>query len=367
MNKLKRAVVKEEFVALTGDLEKAIILNQFIYWSERINDFDKFIEEEKKRREKEGTEEVNISFQNGWIYKDMEELKEEIMFTCSISTMSRKLNDLVKEGWIHRRNNPDFKWDKRYQYRVDLSKISSDLFKIGYILQDYKVNIMELLKLPNLQNENTNFQNGNTSSQNEKTLNYANLQNASSSFQNENSNLQIENSDLQNEKAISKTTSNTTIDITSNNQSNEEENNGNNIYREKINKDRLIDVDTQIKNKGFKTFNDLSYDLSLHKEFYDYPYSEWIDTLKKALWEMYYYDDTKIKGKLVTRFDVITKLQNLTLDIVNSTIDKVIESSKSQEIQYPVAFIKTTLFNEIDEFYARTQAQVNYDIENGYV
>ena len=39
--KLKRVVIKEELFALTGDFKEAIILNQFIYWSERIRDFDK--------------------------------------------------------------------------------------------------------------------------------------------------------------------------------------------------------------------------------------------------------------------------------------------------------------------------------------
>jgi hypothetical protein len=48
MRKLKRVVIKEELVALTGDIIEAIILNQFLYWSERVEDFDKFIMEEKE-------------------------------------------------------------------------------------------------------------------------------------------------------------------------------------------------------------------------------------------------------------------------------------------------------------------------------
>jgi hypothetical protein len=45
--KLKRAVIKEEYVALTGSVDKALILNQFVYWSERVRDFDLFVKEEK--------------------------------------------------------------------------------------------------------------------------------------------------------------------------------------------------------------------------------------------------------------------------------------------------------------------------------
>lgn len=167
---LKRAVVKEEFVALTGDLEKAIILNQFIYWSERVKDFDQFINEEQGRNEREGLDDINIELQNGWIYKDMEELKGEIMVTSSISTMSRKLKELVERGWMDRRNNPKYKWDKRYQYRVNLIKITTDLFEIGYILQDYKINMAELLKNAILQNENSILQNENSDFHNDKAL-----------------------------------------------------------------------------------------------------------------------------------------------------------------------------------------------------
>ena len=49
MKPLKRVVIKEELVELTGDFRPALILNQFIYWSERMYDADKYIMEEKER------------------------------------------------------------------------------------------------------------------------------------------------------------------------------------------------------------------------------------------------------------------------------------------------------------------------------
>ena len=49
MKKLKRAVIKEELVELTGDFRPALILNQFIYGIERMYDTDKYILEEKER------------------------------------------------------------------------------------------------------------------------------------------------------------------------------------------------------------------------------------------------------------------------------------------------------------------------------
>ncbi len=132
----------------------------------------------------------------------------------------------------------------------------------------------------------------------------------------------------------------------------------------KDNKDRLIDIDKKIKEKGFISYDDLAYDLRLMKDYYDYPISEWIDSFKKALWEMYYYDDIKIRGKRISQFDAISKLQSLNIDMVITTIEKVIERSKEEKIQYPIAFLKTAIFNEIDEFSARIQAQVNYDLSD---
>ena len=35
--------------------------------------------------------------------------------------------------------NPKYKWDKTYQYRVNLYKIQLDLGKMGYVLEGYKL------------------------------------------------------------------------------------------------------------------------------------------------------------------------------------------------------------------------------------
>lgn len=142
------------------------------------------------------------------------------------------------------------------------------------------------------------------------------------------------------------------------------ENPANQENTNKNNKDRLTDIDIKIKEKGFINYNDLIYELRLEKDFYEYPISEWIDSFKKALWEMYYYENTKIRGKKVSQFDAIVKLQSLNIDMITTTIEKVIEKSKEEEIQYPIAFLKTAIFNEIDEFSARVQAQINYDFSD---
>ncbi len=145
MEALKRIVIKEELVALTGDYRKAIILNQFLYWTERVKDFDKFIIEEKLRYEKDG-EESSLKLQNGWIYKTSEELSEETMLGLSKSNIRLHIKSLIESGWIDERVNPNFKWDKTMQYRVNILKLQKDLYKLGYALEGYPLFFYEETK-----------------------------------------------------------------------------------------------------------------------------------------------------------------------------------------------------------------------------
>lgn len=135
-NELKRIVIKEEFVRLTGDMFRAIILNQFVYWSQRVRDIDRFISEEKKRMEYEASE-LNIKPTNGWIYKTADELLEETMLGISRQSVNRYVSALVEQGYLMCRNNPDHKWDRTKQYRVDFVKVRQDLAVLGYTLDGY--------------------------------------------------------------------------------------------------------------------------------------------------------------------------------------------------------------------------------------
>lgn len=133
---LKRILIKEELVALTGCYKKAILLGQMLYWSERIADHDKFIEEENIRRDKDD----QIDYRHGWIYKSSEQLSDETMMGLSKSNIRRILNELIEKGWMSQRTNPKFKWDRTMQYRVNLAIIDADLQLLGYNLEGFKRN-----------------------------------------------------------------------------------------------------------------------------------------------------------------------------------------------------------------------------------
>lgn len=159
MRKLKRAVIKEEFVELTGDQTEAILLNQLVYWTERIGfkRYNKWIEEESTRNIGDN----NIKeLEGGWIYKKIEEINDEIMSTVSDNTISRKLNNLKDKGYIFKRPNPENKWDKVFQYRINALKLIKDLEKLGYHLQDYKYSeVLQSLSLSKSQFEDSTCQN----------------------------------------------------------------------------------------------------------------------------------------------------------------------------------------------------------------
>lgn len=92
--RLKRIVIKEELASLIGDFKLAIILNQLIYWSERVKNFDKFMKEESNRCDKESTD-LDIELQNRWIYKTAEDLAEEILIGVSASNMRTQIKKVI--------------------------------------------------------------------------------------------------------------------------------------------------------------------------------------------------------------------------------------------------------------------------------
>lgn len=229
---LKKVVVREEFVALTGDFREAIILGQFIYWSQRTSDFDKYIAEENARIEKflnEEDQQEKLEPTNGWIYKTATELGEECMLITKTKGKSGQIGDntilgyidnLIKNGWIEKRNNPKYKWDKTMQYRVNLIKVFGDLLDIGYLLQDYKVGTqlyqqLQKTKMQTSKNENADSKNENQDAKNE--IQDSKIENQDSKNENQDAKNEIQSSE--NEEQYHRLPTDTTSDTTSENTS----------------------------------------------------------------------------------------------------------------------------------------------------
>lgn len=133
--KLKRVVIKEELVALTGNYVDAILLNQLLYWSERVKDFDLFMQQEA---ETESREPENQLF--GWIYKSFKELSDETMLGLVPNSIKTHLNNLCEKGFIFVRENRN-NWDRRKEYKINLKYIQKELILLGYSLDGYSMGL----------------------------------------------------------------------------------------------------------------------------------------------------------------------------------------------------------------------------------
>ncbi len=163
--KLKRVVIKEELVALTGNYVDAILLSQLFYWSERVKDFDLFMQQEAalEDREPEGC-------RYGWIYKGCDELSEETMLGMSASNIKRHLERLRELGFIEIRQNPN-KWDRRKEYKINLKYIQIELIKMGYSLDGYSLSLpFSILEnaISNIESPSSEIEN--RTAQNRKTV-----------------------------------------------------------------------------------------------------------------------------------------------------------------------------------------------------
>lgn len=145
-------VIREEFIALTGNPLIAAVLNQLVYWSGRVANFELFLQEEKG-----SPPNCRSDRRHGWFYKSSQELIEETMLCVTPATLRKYLNILEERGWIETRTNPQNKWDKTTQYRVNLRKLSHDLQMHGYFLPRF----LKQAFLPNPQKDDFEEENKN--------------------------------------------------------------------------------------------------------------------------------------------------------------------------------------------------------------
>ncbi len=160
------SVIREEYVAITEKFELALILNQLIYWTERVNDFDQFIIEENQRKDIHGLNEEHQPLNHGWIYKTASQLSKELMTGWSDATTGRHLKKLIDLGFVEVRQNPKYMWNQTRQYRVNLINVSIALQKKGYSLAGYTLtqiangeDAIFILKNQNSKLQNQTFKN----------------------------------------------------------------------------------------------------------------------------------------------------------------------------------------------------------------
>lgn len=230
--RLNRVILREEFVSLvntycrespkkkvTAPYITAILLSQLLYWETKCRDYDSFRTEEYERleqmerfshgREPDATPVQPPVLTHGWIYKSAQELSEETMLGLSDATILTHLRRLLSIGVLEKRNNPNYHWDRRLQYRVNTIRLRQLLFAIGYNLEGWPIlpegyRLADSVAPPFSKTEDAFLKTKNQSLPNQKS-NHDDLKIKPSD---------IENRTITDQRAISYTTADTTADTT---------------------------------------------------------------------------------------------------------------------------------------------------------
>ena len=123
---LKRILICEEHVAITGNFIDAAILNYMIECTDLAHDFDKIVSDATKHETLRSAAYPEKS--NGWFRKSANEISEETMLGMSHSSIMKHVKKLVSLGFIEERSNPNSKLDKAKQYRVNTNNIADAVY-----------------------------------------------------------------------------------------------------------------------------------------------------------------------------------------------------------------------------------------------
>jgi hypothetical protein len=133
----KKVVLREDFMELTKDINQALVLSQMLYWTKKIDNLNDMILEENKRLAEHG--QPQIEYFHGWIWKSARQMKEELFHALSEDAIQRAFVALADKGIFIKRRNPNFKYDRTLQYRIDLVLLRRMLKDIGVEFTDFQL------------------------------------------------------------------------------------------------------------------------------------------------------------------------------------------------------------------------------------
>lgn len=137
---MQMAILREEYLSITDGWQSAVILNHFIFLLKRTRSFHAYLVELKSILPDENVLDADTTgISSGWFYKSARQLSQELMFGWSPSTTLKYVNKLVESNLVERRRNPNFNWDKTYQYRPNIPVIQSRLAEHGFVLDGFRL------------------------------------------------------------------------------------------------------------------------------------------------------------------------------------------------------------------------------------
>ena len=135
--RMKKAVLREDMMALTQDLTQAMVLGQMLYWTKTLDKVNDWLFEENKRLAE--VELPQHEYNYGWIYKSAREMREDLMNAFSEDAIQRAFSALVTKGVLMKRHNPIVRYDRKLQYRIDIVFLRRLLKDRGYEMTDFQL------------------------------------------------------------------------------------------------------------------------------------------------------------------------------------------------------------------------------------
>jgi len=134
---MKKAVLREDMMALTQEVTQAMVLGQMLYWTKTLDKVNDWLFEENKRLAE--VELPQHEYNYGWIYKSAREMREDLMNAFSEDAIQRAFSALVTKGVLMKRHNPIVRYDRKLQYRIDIVFLRRLLKDRGYEMTDFQL------------------------------------------------------------------------------------------------------------------------------------------------------------------------------------------------------------------------------------
>ncbi len=132
---MKKAVLREDLMKITGDVVQAMVLGQMLYWTKTLDKVNDWLFEENKRLAEADLPQHEYNY--GWIWKSAKEMREDLMFAFSEDAIQRAFSSLTQTGLLMKRNNPVLKYDRKLHYRIDLLFLRRKLKESGWEMTDF--------------------------------------------------------------------------------------------------------------------------------------------------------------------------------------------------------------------------------------
>ncbi len=132
---MKKAVLREDMMAITQDLTQSMVLSQMLYWTKTLDVVNELIFEENQRLAEEGLPQCEYNY--GWIWKSAREMRGDLMCAFTEDAVQKAFQSLCKVGLLMKRRNPSLKYDRKLQYRIDLLLLRRKLKEAGWQMTDF--------------------------------------------------------------------------------------------------------------------------------------------------------------------------------------------------------------------------------------